>query len=105
MSKPKGRGAAAHCPHCGEPLMAGDDLVQMGDALVHRECAVRMIVGGVNHQAGTCSCCGGDRQPDPPNLTTREAAIAALAYFRRWDRANPYTGPADGGGPTGIEED
>lgn len=99
MSKLMSRDGAAHCVHCHEPLQAGDDLVAMGEALLHRECAVRMVVGGVNHQNGTCSCCGGDQQPDPPNLTTREAARAALAYFRRWCGATPYTGPADGVGP------
>lgn len=47
----------------------------------HRNCFVRMIVGGVNHQRGDCACCGGTDDPDPPNMTTRQAADAAARNY------------------------
>jgi hypothetical protein len=49
----------------------------------HLDCMLRMVVGGVNHQRGTCSCCsGGQDPPDPPSLSKREAARVAATYFR-----------------------
>ena len=44
----------------------------------HRECRVRSVLGGVNHLQGRCTCCGGTEPPDPPELTRRQAAIAAF---------------------------
>lgn len=82
MSKMSGPEGAAHCPHCGEPLLVGDDIVRFGEPLYHHECALRMVVGGVNHQNGTCWCCGGDQPPDPPGLSYREAARATADCFR-----------------------
>jgi len=49
--------------------------------LVHRECRIRMIAGGANHQLRRCTCFGGSDPNDPPGLTTREAAAVAAAMF------------------------
>jgi hypothetical protein len=69
------------CQYCDEPVLPGEavpDLVNMQD--VHRECAVRMIVGSAAHQLGECTCHGGVRE-DPPGVTLREAARLAYDTF------------------------
>jgi hypothetical protein len=73
------------CLYCGETINAGDPFVTMphhdGAVVVeeryHRECLVRVVAGGVNHQLRRCRCCGGRLPPDPPGLTKREAALLA----------------------------
>jgi hypothetical protein len=48
-------------------------------AVRHYECAARTVVGSVGHQLGLCTCHGTGRMGDPPMLTKRQAACAALA--------------------------
>ena len=70
------------CHWCGELILPGDEVSPMilngGADRVHLECGYRMIAGGVNHILGRCTCCGGTEPPDPPHMTKREAARAAL---------------------------
>ena len=79
------------CGHCDEPIAAGDDgwlYPYLGgphdppELAYHYECALRGIVGCVEHQLrhphgggcdGTCR--------DSPELTRREAAQAATDLF------------------------
>ncbi len=78
----------APCFYCEEPIVEGDLGVVMpfmdvdGDKEVaeHRECLLRSIFGSVGHQKGTCSCHGGEEE-DPPGMTKREAAKAAVELF------------------------
>jgi hypothetical protein len=49
----------------------------------HALCQLRQLVGGLNHLRGTCTCCGGTDDPDPPGLSRRNAAIAASVEFAR----------------------
>lgn len=73
------------CLWCEEPIVAGESGVlipHVADGTVtdqpwHLECFLRSILGGINHQRGRCTCCGGDQPPDPPGLTKREAARLA----------------------------
>lgn len=103
-------GAGGPAPVCGDlaervdvpigaPCLWCDELIDEGDSGVtmpflgaghnthmgalHVECHLRQALGGVNHIEGKCLCCGGDADPDPPGLTLREAAIAAVAAFER----------------------
>ena len=69
------------CVYCGEPVRPGDPRAPMQED-AHFECGLRSVVGGLNHLMGTCSCCGGDQEPDPPGLSRREAAIVAAALWR-----------------------
>lgn len=80
------------CLWCDEPIEADDSgvvtpyidaAINVHQAAQHVECFLRQALGGVNHIEGRCTCCGGDRDPDPPGLTNREAAIAAVAAFER----------------------
>lgn len=76
------------CPHCDEPVVAEYASIphlaadgSVSDRHWHPECYMRAIVGGLNHLLGKCTCCGGIDPPDPPGMTRREAAIAAVAYY------------------------
>jgi hypothetical protein len=76
------------CPHRGEFVLPWEDQVAVngGASPVHRECLVRMVVGSVGHQLRRCSCFGGGEE-DPPGMTPREAARAALELF---EQPGPY---------------
>lgn len=53
----------------------------------HFECGFRMIAGSVAHIQRRCSCFGGhDWHLDPPGMTRRQAARAAL---EAWKKVNP----------------
>lgn len=61
-------------PHCGQD-----------ERPIHDFCQLRTLIGGVNHLKGLCMCCGGDRPPDPPDMTLREAAHAAVRHWRAYN--------------------
>ncbi len=69
------------CPWCEEPVLESVDMT-LSNTPYHTECFVRGIIGGINHLAGRCTCCGGTDAPDPEGLTKREAALVAVRYFR-----------------------
>jgi hypothetical protein len=77
------------CLFCDEPIAWGDSLARHpintedGLRIAHEECALRAVIGGINHLRGLCTCCGGTLEPDPPNVTKREAARLALAEWKR----------------------
>ena len=84
------------CQHCGEGIDPGDDrpvpvVNAEGIFTAHRhwQCALRAITGGLNHLRGLCSCCGGTEPPDPPEMTLREAAIAAVDHWSQKRRTKP----------------
>jgi hypothetical protein len=70
------------CLYCNEPIAEGDSGVMLGRFVRHRECLLRHIVGSVGHQCGTCSCYGGAYE-DPPSMTKRQAARAAVEFYER----------------------
>jgi hypothetical protein len=73
---------AATCSYCDEPLAPGEAFSPVPG--VHRECAIRMVIGSVAHQEKRCSCyCSGSDEGDPPGVTMREAARLATAAFEQ----------------------
>jgi hypothetical protein len=77
------------CLWCDEPVKVGDELARFpigtpdGVRVEHYECSLRRVVGGINHQRGQCTCCGGKLPPDPEGMSRREAArLAAHEYLR-----------------------
>ncbi len=80
------------CPHCDESVQLGSiylavPIPHVGKEEIslryyHYECHIRMIVGGLNHLKGTCICCGGKDPPDPPEMTKRQAALAAFEHWK-----------------------
>lgn len=79
------------CQYCGEPIttqsmpMPHYDGKQFYMHEYHYECYMRMIVGGLNHLKKTCKCAGGSDTPDPPEMTKRQAALAAFDYW--WEKS------------------
>lgn len=71
-------GPVLKCQYCEEEIEAGEASPMPG---MHRECAIRSVVGSAAHQLKECSCYGGTRE-DPPNLSIREAAKLAAETFR-----------------------
>jgi hypothetical protein len=80
------------CLWCREPFRPRDRLANgtvmtpAGPRHQHLECAIRSVVGGVNHLRGHCSCCGGDQPPDPEGVPTR---VAAHMAYNVWRARNP----------------
>lgn len=75
------------CFWCAERFIPGERGI-LTNVPMHLECSMRSFIGGANHIAGTCSCCGGDQDPDPPGLSKREAARLAYERWqeREWSR-------------------
>lgn len=82
------------CLWCGEPVEDGhrgftQTYFAVGGARVvpiHLECSLRQVMGGALCAEGTCEHCGdgtGGAISDSPDLTRREAAIAAVAALER----------------------
>lgn len=83
-----GGAASALCQWCDEPvtvkeLRLGYAQANMAGQVAHIECGLRSAAGSVGHQTRQCSCYGGTRE-DPPGMTRREAARAAMTYFQWW---------------------
>lgn len=84
------------CPWCDEAVAPGEPVhsiahVEEGGGMVrhwHWECSIRAVVGGLNHQLGKCTCCGGTLPPDPPFLSRRQAALAAVEHFLHHQKSN-----------------
>lgn len=78
------------CTWCDEPITDTDCGVTMpaigregpGVVAFHIECHMRTIVGSIAHQRRRCACFGGT-DDDPPGLTRRAAARAAVDEFER----------------------
>lgn len=71
-----------YCLHCHEPVLFTDSVpVNGGLHQMHRECMLRQIVGSIGHQKGTCGCYG-ECETDPVDMSVREAARAAVAYWQ-----------------------
>jgi hypothetical protein len=84
------------CPLCDEPIVAGDVLSksQVNGGPAHHECVFRSFAGSVAHIERRCGCyVKGSDEHDPPGMSRREAARAAL---RAWLRINEPAQPGSG---------
>jgi hypothetical protein len=90
--------------HCDEPI-AEEEVAWVATQSpgemptlrgMHRDCQIRLVIGGLNHLMGTCLCHGGSDPPDPPFLSRREAATAAVLYYR-WRDAEAKRGAKETG--------
>jgi hypothetical protein len=60
---------------------------------MHRECGFRQVGGSVAHLSGFCSCfVPGSNAGDPPGMTKRQAARAALDLYHQLEAlgVNPF---------------
>ena len=67
----------ATCQYCEEPISADDVRARSGQ--LHRECELRLVLGSVAHIEHRCGCyVEGSEESDPPHMTRRQAARAAV---------------------------
>ena len=84
------------CLHCQEGLTAADAGVVVGPLVAHEACFVRGLAGSVGHQCGLCHCPGrAGVMEDPPGMTTREAAQAAMQFAILLRGLRPRAGAAE----------
>jgi hypothetical protein len=73
-----------NCTYCDEPVYAGEQSTAFPSQAMHTPCAFRMAVGSVAHVLRRCHCFQpGSQLNDPPGLTKRQAARAALDLFQQ----------------------
>lgn len=87
------------CAHCDEEITDDEfrlvkhmDKFGVVELPNHVNCITRSAIGGINHLKGICTCCGGSEPPDPPEMTKREAANAAVRYWAQEVDAGRQTG-------------
>ncbi len=72
------------CAWCGELVEPGEQSAAFSREPMHRECGFRAVMGSVAHIERRCSCfVPGSEETDPPGLSLREAARAAM---RAWEQ-------------------
>jgi hypothetical protein len=73
------------CVYCDEPLSENDaNACNFVIRPEHWECGFRAIMGSVAHIEQRCGCyVPGSTDHDPPNMTKREAARAAVAAWNK----------------------
>lgn len=73
------------CLLCGEAIAESDiGTINRAGQVAHYECSMRGVVGSVGHQLKRCGCYGGTEE-DPPGMTRRQAAKAAV---KLWEATN-----------------
>lgn len=72
------------CGWCDEPVVPVEHPVDMIGRAFHPECLFRSLMGSVAHIEKRCSCYVDDAlETDPPGMTRRQAAKAALDAYGR----------------------
>jgi hypothetical protein len=73
-----------NCAWCQEPVEMGEQAPAFVTEAMHQECGFRSMVGSLAHVLRRCHCYKlGSDLGDPPGLTKREAALAALTLWRQ----------------------
>ena len=75
---------AGLCPWCDEPVLPSDRaFVYANGPVAHHPCALRMVLGSVAHLERRCACyVAGAAEGDPPHLSRRQAAEAAVRLWQ-----------------------
>jgi len=74
------------CVWCDEPVWRGEQHPGVRQP-IHKECAIRTAVGSAAHVQGRCGCyVPGSVEGDPPGMTRRQAARAAVEAYDREQR-------------------
>jgi hypothetical protein len=77
------------CAYCTEAITAEDSGVVYDDLVstLHLECHLRGVYGSVAHIEGRCGCfVRGSTEHDPPGLSYREGARAAVKAWERKEK-------------------
>lgn len=71
------------CQYCEEPLTSEERQKDFFMRALHAECFARMILGSCAHLQKRCSCfIPGSTEGDPPGMTRRQAARAAVGVIQ-----------------------
>lgn len=75
------------CAHCQEPILPGEDLAEITIAdsaatNAHRECTLRIVLGGIGHLIDHAHFCGGELGPDA-GLDYRTSALMVDVWVHR----------------------
>lgn len=87
------------CEWCGEPILPNEPKKSIeyfcgAKEVFHFECQVRQIIGSLAHIERRCGCfVEGATEGDPPTMTKREAARAALTAYMLKYREEPGAPP------------
>ena len=75
------------CEYCKEEVLPGEGNPNIKTSLrytMHHECLFRCVAGSVAHIRHECGCyVKGSDESDPPGMTLREGAKAALEEWRK----------------------
>lgn len=70
------------CIYCGEEVLEDEQHPHYALQSIHKECGIRQAIGSVAHISHRCACdVPGSSEGDPPGLTKREAAKAAVSLY------------------------
>lgn len=79
--------AMTECVHCSEPILPGDEIaagyvydIDGVQRRAHRECALRMVLGGIGHHLDHAHWCLEEHDPDG-GLSYRESARAVARMY------------------------
>lgn len=71
------------CIHCDEEITE-DEFAYPNGGYAHRNCHMRQCIGSVAHVEKRCGCyVEGSVEGDPPGMSRREAANAAVAAWKK----------------------
>ena len=79
-----------NCLYCEEKILCDDAVIpeNNGKAAMHVNCEMRGVIGSVAHLERRCSCfVPGSTESDPPGMTRREAADAAVTLWRQQEKS------------------
>jgi hypothetical protein len=68
------------CVHCREQIAADDNGAVLYGGIVHRECHLRVVMGGIGHMVDHARYCRSDLGPDA-GLTYRASALLVWDSF------------------------
>lgn len=70
----------ADCTYCGEHFALGDNGAALGATIVHRECHLRVVLGGAGHHVDHARFCGELGDPDG-GLSFRKSSLLVWAHI------------------------
>lgn len=70
------------CVHCGEPITRPEDRADIVTLDSHRECALRVVMGGIGHLLDHSHFCHGKLGPDA-GLDYRTSAQMVVVWLER----------------------
>lgn len=70
------------CWYCKEPILSSDDRADIVNLDAHRECALRMVLGGIGHLIDHAHFCHGPLGPDA-GLDYRTSALMVDVWVHR----------------------